>query len=222
MHHIVTVFPLAVGFSPPARAADHAEVGDRAVLRSTEDGYALEAEAADPRALAGATLVRALRGLGGPAEAWEVAAVRRSMDRGEPWPIPETTGRVLSCTLRRAEVDPLRTGWAQVTSWHQRIPLANTPEGPVILAADELYPFAAGDVLVRVDGQALPPFHDMDRITAASRFDALRDGSPITLGPTAPLVPDWSRNLAPTCGPCCHGHCDDELVPYGMDVPVVK
>ena len=81
-----------------------------------------------------------------------------------------------------------------------------------------------GDQIVGIDGSAITDWRMVRRHT-----DALTDPTqsvellvrragappiPMVVAPTVPIVepldPEWNHPIAPTCGACCHGQCDDE------------
>jgi hypothetical protein len=77
-----------------------------------------------------------------------------------------------------------------------------------------------GDMIVKVNGEevrTVKALRSAMKKVVQSTFEVYRGPYPLTvlLQPTKP-PPDFDRHqdlrkTAPTCGPCCHGHCNDKL-----------
>lgn len=210
---LVPVTLLAASFSPPALAVEpETQVAPPMSLVAADGTLTLDVDATDARAAAVALVIRHLR-TGEPRvdrlESWEIDEARRSIARGEAWPIPDATGGRVRATIAADALRDARQVWGVTFRWHDRIRIGMSPIGPVVLGEGILdLPLQPGDVLTKIGGRKPPPSDDFDRATAYAVLELLRAGEPVQVdarGPEAGPVRDDRRKLAPTCGPCCHG-----------------
>ncbi|MBX2798186.1 MAG: hypothetical protein KTR31_10965 [Myxococcales bacterium] len=66
-----------------------------------------------------------------------------------------------------------------------------------------------GDRLVTIEGAPVQGLADVHRLKRARVAEVWRDGVTLRRKLTKPHRPPPTDAIAPTCGPCCHGHCDD-------------
>lgn len=90
--------------------------------------------------------------------------------------------------------------------------VAVDPLGQVIVIRSPEYRIA-GARLISADGHAIEDLDDARGIAKSFALVFERAGTEVTVPIAVPIEPDV-RDLAPTCGPCCHGHCEDEDLPY--------
>jgi hypothetical protein len=94
---------------------------------------------------------------------------------------------------------------------------ANGPDD-TLKPGDILLGFADGE-RERLDMAAIEGMGSAARALVERPLRVDRDGVERTVRMVAIAIPepDRLRELAPTCGPCCHGHCDDEMLPGRFD-----
>jgi membrane-associated protease RseP (regulator of RpoE activity) len=212
LHSVVV---LAVGFVPLALAAPESAPAEVDVAWSG-DMLRVSVSGPEPSVVAVAYIVRTLRGLpvDTPLAPWERVQADRALEQGQV-PLSRVDEGPVNIVLTATAVANLRTVWGTTTRWHDRIPLAMSPQGPVVLETPGPdLPLLAGDVVQSIDGRAVANLDDIDRYTAFAPMNVLRNGALVALlGPPTIAPDDRLRNLAPTCGPCCHGHCGDDVEP---------
>ena len=88
--------------------------------------------------------------------------------------------------------------------------------GMVVLAVDVgLSGFRVGDVLTTTQsGQRLDDGTALRRLLGTEKIHVLRGEQPVVVDTTPKPIRTISH--APTCGPCCHGHCQDALKAPGF------
>jgi hypothetical protein len=96
--------------------------------------------------------------------------------------------------------------------------LAGLPQAPVRIVHSPVKQLHEGDVVLAVQGIPLQSIRDFSNqvFNARSRNEApvlliKRGKRTLNITLDQPVIYKEIRELAPTCGPCCHGHCDDEF-----------
>lgn len=206
-----SVSVLGLGFAPPALAAPASAPTDADVAWA---GDTLHVRASGPEAsaVAVAFLIRTVRGLSldPPLASWERDHAARAMLQGQV-PVARVDEGPVCIALTAPALARVKASWGRTARWHDRIPLAMSPDGPVVLErpGDDLA-LQAGDVLQAINGVPVTTLDDIDGYTAYAPMEVLRNGIGALLVGTVPMEAP-SRSRAPTCGPCCHGHCQDDV-----------
>ncbi len=222
---LIPVTVLAPSFAAPPLDTEPTEVASPSagIRFEGEDLHVLvDEDTPEPSVVAFALVVRTLRGQTASApSSWELDQARRAL-AGDAAPFATVDEGPVSIVLTAAAVASLRRHWGATARWHDRIPLAATPDGPVVLddPGPDL-PLKAGDVLLTIGRQEVTGLYDIDRFSAFDPMVVLRGGSRVVLEPLVKALspPDVdARRMAPTCGACCHGLCGDDVPPEPIPV----
>lgn len=206
--------PVDVGDAPTRTARTAAEL----VIAVEGSGATVELARADAHRRRDEAIVAAVRGQA------HALQVQGPADAGGVWPGSDGSERVLpgdgevrvALEVRIADVGPL-------TAIHDasgvRIAWRLLPRrGAVVVGHDpDVQGFLPGDVL----DEALGVAGLRDAIASGTPVRVVRGGAEVDVVPVrvARAAREDVIRLAPTCGPCCHGHCDDDRI-KPWDVPL--
>jgi len=218
---LIPVTVLAPAFAAPPLDAEPAEAPPIGTIRF-EGGdlhVLVDEDTSEPSVVAFALVVRILRGQAAATpSSWELDQARRALTSDTP-PFANVREGPVSIVLTAPAVAALRAEWGTTARWHDRILLAATPDGPVVLAdpGPDL-PLKAGDVLLAIGQRSVTGLYDIDRFDAFHPMQVLRNGTEVVLDPLVVPIPSDLDLIqrAPTCGPCCHGHCGDDVEPKSI------